>query len=580
MPAPSPADPSQHLAEFRITVNGKAIDTAVQVLSLDVRHGVNVMPVARLAIADGDPAAAAFPVSSSSTFTPGGVLDISLGYDGGLTRVFRGVIHRQGLEAGAGAPSRLIVEATDKAMVMTLARQNARFQKLTDSALCQQLIKAAGLTPKVAATTTRHELIVQYDATSWDLLLMRARLNGMVASVDDGEVTVARPDTAASPVLTLTYGDFILDMSLAMDASTQIAAAAIKSFAWDPTIQALAVSRAATADVTTPGDVTSAALAEVFNVSAYVQQTAGQLSVDALTDWSSGELARRLLGKITGELTFQGSALARVGSMIALAGLGDRFNGAAYISAVHHSVEEGNWLTSVEVGLDAEALSAQAPAASGQLPPVHGVQAGIVKQIDKDPDGDFRVQVTLPLLQAAGGAGVWARFGSFYASNGVGADAYPEIGDEVVLGFLNNDPCFPVVLGSLYSRKNPPPYPPDTHNSAKAFMTKSKLEVRFDETAKSIVITTPAKQSVEINDTAGAITLKDVNGNQLTLDSKGVSLSSAANFSITAAGSLTLSASADVSISAGNSLAAAGGTARLKAGGAMTISGATVSLNP
>ena len=46
--------------------------------------------------------------------------------------------------------------------------------------------------------------------------------------------------------------------------------------------------------------------------------------------------------------------------------------------------------------------------------------------------------------------------GNLYASNGAGAASYPEIGDEVVVAFMNGDPRFPVIIGRLYSKKNPP----------------------------------------------------------------------------------------------------------------------------
>ena len=130
---------------------------------------------------------------------------------------------------------------------------------------------------------------------------------------------------------------------------------------------------------------------------------------------------------------------------VTLAGLGARFNGNAYVSGVHHRLSEGLWRTTAEIGLSpawfaAAAPNVSAPGASGQLPPIANLQTGIVKQIDQDPDGEFRVLVTLPLLQAAGGLGVWARFGAFYASNGVGVNFYPEIGDEAVVAFMNGAP--------------------------------------------------------------------------------------------------------------------------------------------
>ena len=67
---------------------------------------------------------------------------------------------------------------------------------------------------------------------------------------------------------------------------------------------------------------------------------------------------------ICGQVRFQGSALAKTGDMIELADLGDRFNGDAFVSAVHHAVRDGAWSTSVDFGLPAESHAGQRPSAS------------------------------------------------------------------------------------------------------------------------------------------------------------------------------------------------------------------------
>lgn len=456
MAAPSPTDGAGGLTTFAITANGAPLPDSFQVMSIEVWHELDRLPKVRLIIADGSPADQTFPISESSTLIPGVALTVALGYDYGVTTVFSGVIHRQGLEIAADGVSRLVVEATDRAMVMTLTRGNAVFQNMTDSAICQALIGAAGLTAKVESTAVTHEAIVQYDASAWDLLVMRAQASGMGVSVDGGVVTVAAPNTAAAPVLALTYGQSILDLRIEMDASTQIAASAVETVAWDPVSQTLAAGATPVSSIQTPGNLSSTTLAQVFAVAPVLQQTGGDLTIDELSAWGDAKLQRGQLSKIRGQIRFQGNALAKVGCMVSLDGLGARFDGAAYVSAVRHSLGEGLWTTTVEVGRDAAWFAATAPriaapGAAGLLPPVAGLQSGTVRQVDGDPQGDYRVLVQVPLLQS--NDGIWARLGPFAAAG----DAWPKVGDEVVLGFLNNDPRYPVILGSLYSRTNPPP---------------------------------------------------------------------------------------------------------------------------
>jgi uncharacterized protein involved in type VI secretion and phage assembly len=284
------------------------------------------------------------------------------------------------------------------------------------------------------------------------------------------------------------------------------------------------------------------------------------------------------LAKIRGEVTFQGSALAMVGCMVALEGLGDRFNGDGYVAAVHHRLSEGLWRTSAEIGLSPHwfattAPYVAAPGAAGQLPPASNLQTGTVLKIDSDPDGEYRVQVSLPLLQAADGAGIWARLGNFYASNAVGAEFYPEIGDEVVVAFMNGDPRFAVILGSLYSKKNPPPVSPSAGNNQKTILTRGKLRIDFFEDKPSIMISTPAKQSVTLDDAANSVTIKDANGNSITMDASGITIKSGADIKLDATGNISLSAQA-------NFTASGQAGAKLTSTAIVQVKGVMVELNP
>jgi Rhs element Vgr protein len=590
MAAPSPTQLANVPPTWAISANGSPLDSAIQVVSIDVWTGVNRLPRARMVITDGSAADETFPISETAALIPGAALTIALGYGSTQTQIFSGVIQRHGLEANVNSPSLLVVEATDKAMAMTLARSNAVFQNITDSALCQKLIgNVSGLTAKVSSTSVQHEAIVQYYATDWDLMVMRAEASGMVVMVADATVTVAAPSTSGSAVLTLTWGHDILDFKGEIDAATQLSAGAIKSFAWDPATQKLLQSSTPSSSVSTPGNLSSSTLAGVFGVTSYNQQSSGALLDSELTDWSSAELLKSLLAKLRGEVRFPGSALAVPGCMVTLAGLGARFNGDAWVSGVHHHLEGGWWRTTCELGLApgwfaASAAQITAPGASGQLPPANNIMVGTVKQIDSDPDGEYRVLVTLPLLQATDG--VWARFGSFYASNGIGSNFYPEIGDEVVVAFLSGDPRYPVVLGSLYSKANPPPYPPVTGgpgapNDIKSFTTKAKMRINFTESDPSILVTTPANQSIKIDDKNKNIVVTDVTGNTITMSESGIKIDSPKDITISASGSISMSAGTSFDIKAGTSLSTKASTStQVNCDGPIQIKGATVALNP
>jgi Rhs element Vgr protein len=552
--APASAAVDAELVTFSIKVGGREIDSTYQVESIDVWTAVNRLPRARIVIFDGSAAEAAFPIASLGTFVPGARVEIGAGYDSQDAPIYQGVIVKQGIEVSRGAGSKLVLELSDEAVKMTLERKNALFEKVKDSDLIAKLIAASGLKKDVAPTSAVNEEIVQYYASDWDLMLMRAELNGMVAVVEAGKVTVKPPDTSQAPALTVKYGDDILELEAEMDAASQLAPAAIKSFAWDAGTQKLVESGPGSVSVKEPGNLSSAELARVFGVKRFTQQTGGALDKAALQAWSSAELLKSRLAKIRGFVRFQGSAKVRPGGTLELAGLGARFNGTVFVSAVHQSVTGGRWITGVEFGLSprwfaAAAPDVAAPGASGQLPPIRGLQAGIVKQTGKDPAGEFRVLVTLPLIQE-GASAVWARLGTFYASNKVGAFFYPEVGDEVVVAFMNEDPRFPVILGSVYSKKLAPPLPPDEKNLKKALVTKGKLQVLFDDDAKVIEIQTPGKHVIKLDDKSGALSIRDGNDNNVTLSKGGVSITSASNLKLTAKANITVEAGANLDLKA------------------------------
>jgi Rhs element Vgr protein len=598
MTPPSPTLISGSLSSYTIKVEGKAIPTTIQVVAIETSVSINRLPKARLTIYDGSASIANFPVSSLSIFLPGNKITIALGYNEKNTIVFSGVIVAQRIEIDQTASSKLIVDITDQAMAMTLERKSAVFTNIRDSDLIQKLITGNGLSAEVSATTTVYEDVVQYYATDWDLMTMRAELNGFVVVAGGGTVTVAAPDTQAEPVLLVEYGDSILELNAEMNAATQYTSSAIKSYAWDEATQTVLEAGPRPLKVTEPGNVSSDQLAETFGVTTFAQQTGAMLPSSSLQDWSTAELLKSKLSKIRGEVRFQGSSLAKTGSMIQLAGLGGRFNGSAFISAVRHYVSDGRWTTTVTFGLSwpwfaSEAPNIPSPQASGQMPPIQGLQTGIVKQIATDPDGEFRVLITLPILGASSPA-VWARLGSFYASKQFGAVFYPEVKDEVIVAFMNEDPRFPVILGSVYSKPLPPPFPPDSTNRMKAIVTREKLELTFDDQNKVLEIKTPGKRSVRLDDKAGTLTVSDDNKNTITLSSSGITIDSAKDLLLKAAGSITVQAGAALNMSAGTnatlkgvqvshtasgSFSAQGGTAKLAATGITTISGALVNIN-
>jgi Rhs element Vgr protein len=593
---PSPANDAGSLASVSIRAGGESIDDQTVLVSVEVTKGVNRVPTARLVFLDGDMPNQTFPLSSSSWLTPGTEIEILAGYDLKTTSIFKGLVVRHSITITGSNDARLVIDCHDKAMKMTLGRRNANYLQQTDSDVITQLISNYGLEATVDATTVTHDELVQFYSTDWDFVLSRAEANGMIVVANDGKVTVSAPLQGVAPALTVTYGQDLMEFHGDIDARWQYTN--VTGTCWN--LDTLSVSSASAKPKTLnkQGNLASAALADVGGLSAFRLQSAVPLPQAALTAWVDAQQMKAGLARLQGRVTFVGNASAVPGGLITLAGLGDRFNGDAFVSVVRHQLAEGQWTTEAEFGLSrtwfTERRDLSAPPAGGLLPPVEGLQVGIVTKLDEDPEGQFRIQVSVPVMEAET-ATVWARLLKWYGSKGFGAFFIPEIGDEVVLGYFNNDPSHPVILGSLYSKTHAPAYTPTADNFTKALVTRSKLKVVFDDEKKIVTIETPAVNKVVLSDEDKQILLSDQNGNTVTLAPEGVTIDSPKDIKITAKGTITVDAvgkisvksSADVSVSGLNVnhdaqvgfVGKGAATAELSASGQTTVKGALVMIN-
>ncbi len=595
--ANSPLNDSSGVVSFTITCDGEAIPDIVQVVSIETTHSFNRIPTAIITVLDGDMPNASFPVADDGHFKPGVKVVISAGYDSVVTPIFTGIVIKHSVKITGDNYARLVIECRDAALAMTVGRKNANYINKKDSDIITSIIgKYSGLTPSVDATTITYKELVQYYATDWDYLMARAEVNGLLVNIDAGKVNVKAPVADATAALTLTYGKDLMEFHADLDARWQLSS--VKSTSWDlaslQTIEASATS----STLTGQGDIDSSTLAKVLGVSEFGLQTAAPLENAALTAWSKAQQLKAAMSRIQGRMLFQGSALAKPGAIIELAAVGAHFNGNVIASQVTHKIQDGNWLSEVEFGMPSywftEEHALQAPEAAGITAGISGLHIGIVLKLDADPEGQYKIKVNVPLMNAET-VGVWARLAGFYASSSFGSFVIPEIGDEVVLGFFNNDPSCPVILGSLYSSKHVPAYEIEANNNIKAMVTRSKLKMEYDDGKKIITLITPANNKVVISDQDKSILLQDQNNNKVELSPSGILLDSPKDITIKALGKVAITATQNVEVTAQMDVKTTGlnisntanvgftakgtATAELSAAGQTTVKGAIVMIN-
>lgn len=175
-----------------------------------------------------------------------------------------------------------------------------------------------------------------------------------------------------------------------------------------------------------------------------------------------------------------------------------------------------------------------------------GVHLGLVVSV-QDPQGKGRVQVTMPAIDPAGAAPIWARVAVPYAGDNFGAFLLPDVGSEVLVAFTAGDSTWPVVIGNLWNGATglPESLP---GNAVDRWTLTGKNGTRI-----AIVEQSQGQEKVEISLPSGAVTatLTDAGGGSVTIEAAGSTVKlSPQGVSIQTSAKVDVQAS-QVSVSAG-----------------------------
>jgi Rhs element Vgr protein len=565
---PTPATPD--VCTIAILIGGEQISGQYHVVSVSISKALNRIPSATIHLRDGEAAQATFEASNTELFVPGKEVDIQLGYRAQNESVFKGLIVKHSIKVRRNG-SFLVLECRDEAIKMTSGLKNRYYTDKKDSDIMEEIIGLYGLQNDVGATSPDLKEVVQYNATDWDFMLCRAEANGMVVAVNDAQISIAEPATGEEPVVKVQYGATVLELDAEIDARYQ--SKGIKAFSWNATDQELLEAEAKEPAISQHGNLSPEDLAGVIHETADEIRHEGKLSQPELQAWADACLLRERLAKVRGRVKFQGFAGVKPGDVIELAGIGDRFEGKMYVSGVRHAVAGGNWETDVQLGLNpepfAEAYNLRPIPAAGLIPGMAGLQIGVVTVLENDPEGEGRIKVRLPLVSIAE-EGIWARLATLDAGTERGTFFRPEIGDEVIVGFLGDDPRYPVILGMCHSSAKPAPEPAKNDNHLKGYVSREKMRFTFDDDKKVIQLETPQGNKITISEDTQGIALEDQHGNKIVTDAAGVTIESAKDLVLKAIGNIKVEGM-NVEVSAQSAFKAAGI-------GSAEVSGANTSL--
>ncbi len=537
---------------FTVKIDGKEVNMDPGgVISLSVSLELNRIPWARIILSDGSVENQKFEKADKDIFSPGKAVEILLGYDQKAESVFKGIIIKQSIKILTGRTYRLEIECRDMMVQTTLVKNSRYFYSANDTDIIKDIISNYTdlKTGKLEDSNFKHKELVQFNVTDWDFMLLRADVNGMFINIANGEINLAKPEVKAKADLQVQFGQgksgiSLLEFESELDARNHYPG--VKGDSWDYSQQKVVEETAGS--IPAAGGISLSQVTSVLGAGGtakknfpdvlYKKQTVqlyhgGDLDSQELTAWAESKQKRGELSRIKGRVAIPGIK-CNPGDTLELNGISDRINGTHLIAGVVHQMLKGHWRTDIQFGWDTELIAEKLESgalASGLVAGISGLHAGVVSKIEGDTrSGNHRIQIRIPFIAQnpnnKQSDGIWARLVNIYAGDKRGFIFRPEIGDEVIVGFINNDPNDALVLGAVHSdnAESPDEIKLSDSNPLKGFIAKAGMQMLFDDDKNLVQLNTGGDNSpmIELDGKQKKIRIVLDSSNSIELSSSGV----------------------------------------------------------
>jgi len=473
----------------------------------------------------------------------------------------------------------LTVTVDDRGTELTRSAEVETFHEMSYTQVVEKLVTDAGLRSEVEGLPTTPVPFALRSDTPLATIDDIAVRYGCDWTVEDDALHVW---SASSGSLgssgTLTAGLDLVAFSVrqVVDASTEVTVRG-----WDPVHQEPVVAVAQT-----PPSRTGRA--------PQATQTA-ITRTDARASTSSREDAAAVavgLAARTGRLLARGRCLysptLRPGTTVDVQGVGPN-SGTYYVREVTHTVDRAGSTTTFVAG-DRDPVRLVAAAAPTEPPGFvrGGLVVGVVDNL-KDPEALGRVSVSLATASDQARS-AWARVVQPGAGAGRGHVFLPHVGDEVLVGFENDDPNRPVVLGGLHGRRSAPHVQvvdDDGEVVVQGFRTRTGHVVELaegpGEDRQHVLVALASGARLRVGKDAVLLEAPDgvpltlkAGSSSLTFDGKGKVTLEGTTLELKARSGVDVSATGDVGITANGTLTAQGTSTKVKGTGSTVVESGAV----
>jgi uncharacterized protein involved in type VI secretion and phage assembly len=467
-----------------------------------------------------------------------------------------------------------LVRGYDLSHRLCRGRHTRTFLDCTDGDIVRRIGGEAGLEiGDIEDDDAVHEHVGQFNLTDWEFLRARANERGRELGVVDGRLVWHAPrthDTAPGPMadpadqpqpFQLALGANLLHLSPRVTAAEQVGEVWVRG--WDPKTKQPVRGSARASTVAAAAGSDPAALASQFGAAPYLVADR-PVRDEAEADAVAASVAEQIAGAHA-EMTGLAAGDPRLvpGAAISIGCVGWPHDGRYVLTSARHRYDETGYHTEFTVsgrqertllGLASLGATKRSHRAAG--PPWPGLVIGQVTDI-ADPEQRFRVKVAFPWL-SDDYESWWARVIQPGAGDTRGLAWLPEVGDEVLVGFVHGDVRDPYVLGGLFNGVDHAPLNEKLVDSDAGKVLRRVLGSRAGHQIVLSDDDNASQISVATGDGSATITL-DASNTKITIDGSGsvtihaggpLKLDSDGDIEITATGDLKLNASGELKLSA------------------------------
>ncbi len=495
------------------------LSDSYEIHSLTIENEINYIPTAKIVFSYRQEARSSIESDGPELFVPDSKIEIQLGYDQNEITLFNGIITRYKLKI-CSESSFLTVECVHIMIQSTVKRKNRSFYGLKESDVFDEILNQYADVPyKTQDLPINQNEFVQFDIPDWDFITDRAQINGLISwFTNDGILNIGSLNIRNESLGTLVISQNILDFD-----------AEVTPFH----------HRSQADDLHPKSSLKSLEPAEIRSFDEFPLK-AGEHGKRNLQSPADRKDLFDELAKVTGLVKING-AIVEPNTILKLEGAGALFNGKVFVSGVRHQIAEEVWTTTIRLGLPAVCSKMNRicnSSVSTLRAAINGLQIGVVTQLEENPDKGNRIRVRLPAPDNDE-KGIWARVAALSAGSGRTPFPLPKIDDEVILGFINNDPNNAVVLGMYHNPKESPLIIVNNHHK-KGFSTDDQIKLIFNDDEKSVQLKTPDGKKIGIFGRKDQILMEDDKGNRISLDSHGINLETQGNIRLKAAGKINV----------------------------------------